>query len=280
MKQPRYDVAIVGAGFAGLYLLHRCRQLGLSARIWEAGNGVGGTWYWNRYPGARCDIESVQYSYQFDKDLQQQWTWSERYASQAEILRYAQHVAERFALIDGIDFNHRVTTASYDDSACYWTITSTAQQSLTARFCIMATGSLSAPNWPAIEGLDNFSGAIYHTATWPHTNVSFRNKNVAVIGTGSSGIQSIPVIAEQAQQVTVFQRTPNYSVPARNKPLDQKTLAAVKANYDYIRAEARKRFPCVYGDYRTESALAASDAECQAEFEKRWQYGGLTFLGA
>jgi cyclohexanone monooxygenase len=280
MSRPQYDVAIVGAGFAGMYLLHRCRQLGLTARIWEAGEGVGGTWYWNRYPGARCDIESVQYSYQFDKALQQEWNWSERYAAQPEILRYAAHVADRFSLLDGIEFNHRVRSATFDDQHQLWTLSADGDRELTARYCVMATGCLSAPNWPAIEGYDRFDGPVYHTATWPHDPVDFRNKKVAVIGTGSSGIQSIPLIAEQADQLTVFQRTPNFSVPARNAPLDAESIAEVKNNYDYLRTEAKKRFAGFYGDYQSISALDVSESERQAEYEKRWEYGGLTFNGA
>lgn len=210
------DVAIVGAGFAGLYLLHRCRQLGLSARIWEKASGVGGVWYWNRYPGARCDVESMQYCYQFDDALQQKWNWSERYSAQPEILKYAQHVAERFNLLDGIDFEHLVKQASFDADHANWTLTSGNGRTLTARYCVMATGCLSQPNWPAIRGYDDFDGKIVHTALWPHEGVDFSDKRVAVVGTGSSGIQSIPHIAAEANTVTVFQRTPNYSVPAHN----------------------------------------------------------------
>ena len=214
VSAPQFDVAIVGAGFAGMYLLHKCRQLGLSARIWEAGDGVGGTWYWNRYPGARCDVESMQYSYQFDERLQQEWEWSERYAPQAEILRYAEHVAERFALLDDIEFGRRVATAEYAENPARWTLSSTSGETLTARLCVMATGCLSMPNWPQLRGYDDFRGAVHHTALWPHDEVDFIGKRVAVIGTGSSAIQSIPRIAAAADHLTVFQRTPNYSVPA------------------------------------------------------------------
>ena len=278
MIKPQYDVAIVGAGFAGLYLLHRCRQLGLSARIWEAGTGVGGTWYWNRYPGARCDIESMQYSYQFDDDLQQTWNWSERYSPQPEILRYAEHVAERFNLLDDIDFERRVATAHYDEATAMWTLATTSEETLSARFCVMATGCLSVPNWPSIEGYDVFQGDIHHTALWPHDEVDFRNKRVAVIGTGSSAIQSIPLIAADAAQLTVFQRTPNYSVPAHNRPMDPNYAADVKERYAEIRACAKQTFNGIYGRLSVGSGLEFNDEERLAEYERRWQDGGLLFL--
>jgi len=280
MTGPRYDVAIVGAGFAGLYLLHRCRQLGLTARVWEAGSGVGGTWYWNRYPGARCDIESMQYSYQFDESLQQEWNWSERYASQPEILRYAEHVSERFNLLDGIDFERRVTSATYDHDGASWTLASQSGEQLTARFCVMATGCLSTPNWPPIKGYEAFSGPVYHTALWPHEGVDLTAKRVAVFGTGSSGIQSIPRIAELAEHLTVFQRTPNYSVPAHNSVMDEEFAKKVKANYAQMRSDAKLNHGAIHGSYRKQSALADSEETRLQEYERRWQLGGLTFLGA
>lgn len=276
----QYDVAIVGAGFAGLYLLHRCRQLGLRARVWEKGAGVGGVWYWNRYPGARCDVESMQYCYQFDAELQQEWNWSERYSAQPEILRYAQHVAQRFNLLDGIDFEHTVKHARFDSEQSIWTLTGENGESLTARYCVMATGCLSKPNWPAIEGYDDFSGPVYHTALWPHEGVDFKGKRVAVIGTGSSGIQSIPHIAVDAEALTIFQRTPNYSVPAQNGPLDPTQAATIKANYQALRDSASQKHNAIDGIYSTESALRVSSEERSAEYEKRWNHGGLTFLGA
>lgn len=275
-----YDVAIVGAGFSGMYLLHRCRQLGLTARIWEAGAGVGGTWYWNRYPGARCDVESMQYCYQFDEDLQQEWEWSERYSAQPEILRYAQHVAERFGLHDGIEFERRVATAQYNDELNQWTLSTESGATLSARFCVMATGCLSAPNWPPIPGFDDFEGAVYHTALWPHDDVSFKGKRVAVIGTGSSAIQSIPHIAAEADFVSVFQRTPNYTIPAHNAPADTDRVARIKAHYKELRASAREKHNGIDGQYNKISALAVSEEERLAEYERRWQEGGLTFLGA
>ncbi len=279
-SDTEYDVAIVGAGFAGLYLLHRCRQLGLTARVWEKATGVGGVWFWNRYPGARCDVESMQYCYQFDTDLQQQWNWSERYSAQPEILQYAQHVAKRFDLLNGIDFEHQVENASFDSEKAHWTLSATNGNTLSARYCVMATGCLSQPNWPAIEGYDDFNGPVHHTALWPHEGVDFHNKSVAVIGTGSSGIQSIPHIAADAKALTVFQRTPNYSVPAQNAPLDPKLADTIKANYAQLRQSASEKHNAIDGHYSTQSALSVSDEERWAEYERRWNHGGLTFLGA
>ena len=214
------DAVIVGAGFAGLYMLHRLRGLGLSARVYEAGDGLGGTWYWNRYPGARCDVESVEYSYQFSHELQQEWEWSERYAAQPELLRYADHVADRFELRRHIAFDTRVTAAVFDEVTSRWAIETDRGERVAAQFCIMATGCLSAAQVPAFPGLESFEGTWYHTGHWPHEGVDFTGRRVGVIGTGSSAIQSIPIIARQAAHLFVFQRTPNFSVPARNAPLD------------------------------------------------------------
>ena len=280
MTDQDYDVAIVGAGFAGLYLLHRLRGLGLKAKVLEAGSNVGGTWYWNRYPGARCDVESMQYSYQFDDALQQEWNWTERYATQPEILRYAEHVAERYDLRRDIQFDTRVSSAHYDDTTAYWTLEAEDGATTLARFCVMATGCLSKPNWPKIDGLNSFSGPTYHTALWPHKKVDFTGKRVAVIGTGSSAIQSIPLIAKEADQLFVFQRTPNYAVPAHNAPLDPEYVAEVKADYAGMRERARNNHPCIDGSFRKGHALDATPEERQAEYERRWQYGGLTFMGA
>ena len=279
-KANDLDVAIVGAGFAGMYMLHRLRHLGLSAQIIEAGSGVGGTWYWNRYPGARCDIESMQYSYQFDDDLQQNWEWSERYSPQAEILAYAEHVADRFDLRRNIQFNTRVKLARYDEAASRWTLQAEDGSELVARFCIMATGCLSVPNWPKIEGLQAFSGPMHHTALWPHEKVSFADKRVAVIGTGSSAIQSIPLIAQEADHLYVFQRTANYSVPAHNGRLDPRYVEKVKSEYPAMRARAKTTHPGIDGLFSRDSALDATPQERRAEYERRWQEGGLTFMGA
>ena len=215
-----YDVVTVGAGFAGLYLIHRLRRLGFSHKVYEAGRGVGGTWYWNRYPGARCDIESLDYSYSFSPELEQDWEWSERYATQPEILRYADHVADRFDLRRDIEFETRVASAAWDDSARRWVIVTDTGDQVTAQFFVMASGCLSTSKRPEVDGVDSFMGATFHTGHWPHDGVDFTGQRVGVIGTGSSAIQSIPIMAAQAAQLTVFQRTPNFSIPARNKVLD------------------------------------------------------------
>jgi cyclohexanone monooxygenase len=275
-----YDAVVVGAGFAGLYMLQRLKQQGLNVRVFEAGGGVGGTWYWNRYPGARCDIPSMEYSYQFSDELQQDWAWTERYATQPEILKYANHVAERFGLLPDIQFNTRVEAAIYDDSNHLWRVALDSGEAVTARYVIMATGCLSVPNVPSIKGLDESARNVYHTGRWPHEGVDFTGKRVAVIGTGSSAIQSIPFIAEQATIVTVFQRTPNYSVPAHNLPLDPEYVAAIKARYREYRAENWQQG---FGaDFRSNdlSAFEVSEQERRAEYEDRWARGGLAFLAA
>ncbi|MHC4067376.1 MAG: flavin-containing monooxygenase [Planctomycetota bacterium] len=273
-------MAIVGAGFAGMYMLHRLRGLGFTARVIEAGSGVGGTWYWNRYPGARCDIESMQYSYQFDDALQQEWEWSERYSPQPEILTYAEHVADRYDLRPDIQFNTRVKAARYDEAASQWTLETEDGGRTVGRFCVMATGCLSVPNWPKIEGLKRFAGPTYHTALWPHEKVDFTGKRVAVIGTGSSAIQSIPLIAREAAQLYVFQRTPNYSIPAHNAPLDPERVKEIKADYAAMRARAKRTHPGIDRPFNKGDALDAALEERQAEYERRWQEGGLTFMGA
>jgi cation diffusion facilitator CzcD-associated flavoprotein CzcO len=276
------DVVIVGAGFAGMYMLHRSRGLGLSAQVFEAGSGVGGTWYWNRYPGARCDIESMEYSYGFDEELQQEWEWSERYAPQPEILRYAEHVAERFDLKRDIAFDTRVTDATWDEGSTTWRVRTDQGHEVSAQFLVMATGCLSAANLPEIEGRDTFAGPTYHTGLWPHEGVDFSGQRVGIIGTGSSALQSIPIIAEQAAHLTVFQRTATYSVPAWNGPLDPDEVAKVKANYREFR-EANKQMPSAFGawlDPPTKATMEATPEERRARFEERWKHGGLPFLGA
>jgi cyclohexanone monooxygenase len=275
-----FDVVVVGAGFAGMYMLHRLRQQGLRVRVVEAGSGVGGTWYWNRYPGARCDVESMQYSYQFDEALQQEWEWTERYAAQPEILRYANHVADRFALRRDIDFNTRVSKAIFDESTKSWALTTSDGRHYSSRFVVMATGCLSAPNRPKLEGLESFKGAIYHTGEWPHEGVDFTGKRVAVIGTGSSAVQSIPLIAEQAKQLTIFQRTAHWVVPAHNGPMDPDVQRSWKADYPAKRAAAKSLPTGVLFDYSTERALETPADARNKEYERRWQRGGTTFIGA
>jgi cyclohexanone monooxygenase len=272
-----FDAVIVGAGLAGIYMLHRLRGLGLSARVYEGGAGVGGTWYWNRYPGARCDVESMDYSYSFSEELQQEWRWSERYASQPEILAYISHVVDRFDLRREIEFDTRVTAAHFDEAASRWTVSTQHGETVIAQFCIMATGCLSAAQIPGFPGLETFAGERYHTGHWPHEGVNFSGQRVAVIGTGSSAIQSIPIIAEQAAHLFVFQRTPNFAVPAHNAPLDPEHERQVKANYaDFRRAARASRIGFVV-EAREESALAVSEEERQREYEKRWNRGGLGF---
>ena len=277
------DVIVVGAGFAGLYAVYKFRRLGFSVRAFEAGDDVGGTWYWNRYPGCRCDIESIHYSYQFDHDLQQEWDWTERYAAQPEILSYIRHVADRFELRRDIRFNTRVTAATFEPAAgevpSHWTVATDDGQTHRARFCVMASGCLSSPNLPDMAGRDTFSGDMYHTGRWPHEGVDFTGRKVAVIGTGSSGIQSIPLIAQQAAHVTVFQRTPNYAVPASNRPLEPRELKDVKSRYKEIRAQAKKGIPALPVKPAGPSALAVSDEEREETYEYWWQNSGLAFQG-
>ncbi len=271
------DAVVVGAGFAGLYALHKFRSQGLSVRVFEAAPEIGGTWYFNRYPGARCDVESVDYCYSFSEELQQEWTWTEKYATQAEILRYMNWVADRLDLRGGITFNTRVTSATLDEQSLRWTVVTDTGETVTARFVVMATGPLSAALTPAFPGLDTFAGEVYHTAHWPHEPVDFTGKRVAVIGTGSSGIQSIPLIAEQAEHLYVFQRTPNFSVPAGNRPLTAEEVAEIKANY----AE-RRRLSWRSGGGSPHIAhpkltMEVSAEERRAAFERRWDLGGVLF---
>ena len=276
------DIAVVGAGFAGMYTIHRARQTGMSVQVFEAGTDVGGTWYWNRYPGARCDIESVEYSYSFDEDLQQEWEWRERYAPQPEILEYAQHVADRFDLRSDIQFSTRITSAHFHESTNTWTITTDRGDSVTARFVVFATGCLSSANVPPFDGADTFTGDVYHTGQWPHEGVDFTGKTVAVIGTGSSAIQSIPIIANQAKHLTVFQRTASYSVPARNDSIDHDYVKEVKSNYKAFRDANRQQTGAFGSNIRRSdiSALAVTEEERRAEFEKRWEEGGFAFLSS
>jgi cyclohexanone monooxygenase len=274
------DAVVVGAGFAGMYMLHRLRGLGLSVRVYEAGDGVGGTWYWNRYPGARCDVESMDYSYSFSEELQQEWRWTERYSAQPEILRYANHVADRFDLRRDIQFGTRVTAAIFDEAAARWAIETDRGDRVTARLCIMATGCLSDAQVPDFPGLASFEGRRYHTGRWPHEGVDFTGRRVGVIGTGSSAIQSIPLIARQAAHVYVFQRTPNYSMPAHNAPLDPDYERRVKAAYAEFRRQARESRVGFVTERSGDSALAVPAEEREREFEKRWSRGGLGFSAA
>jgi cyclohexanone monooxygenase len=263
-----------------MYMLHRLRGLGFTARVFEAGGGVGGTWYWNRYPGARCDVESMQYSFSFSEELDQEWSWSEKYSPQPEILAYANHIADRFDLRRDIVFDTRVTRAAFDEKAKRWEIETDRGDKVTAQFCIMAVGCLSSPNRPRFEGIDDFKGPIYHTGEWPHEGVDFTGLRVGVIGTGSSAIQSIPIIAKQASELTVFQRTATWSVPAWNEALTPEYLKAAKADYPALRAKARARPTGFYFPFNMKPALEASPEEREKLYEEAWERGGLPFLGA
>jgi cyclohexanone monooxygenase len=276
-----YDAIIVGAGFAGLYMLHRLRGLGLHARVIEAADGVGGTWYWNRYPGARCDIESLEYQYGFDDDLAREWKWTERYASQPEILRYIEWVADRLDLRRDVQFQTRVTAAHFDEANGRWMVETDHGDRFSAAFCIMATGCLSSPRHPGFKGLESFQGDWYHTGYWPHEGVDFTGKRVGVIGTGSSGIQSIPLIARQAKQLTVFQRTPNFSIPAHNGPIDPEAEKRMTEHYTEVRQRARASTAGVVSRAPSEkSALQVTPEEREREYQERWEYGGLGMGGA
>jgi len=275
-----FDAVVIGAGFAGMYMLHRLRGLGLSARVYEAGGGVGGTWYWNRYPGARCDVESMQYSFSFSEELDQEWTWSEKYSPQPEILSYANHIADRFGLRQDIVFDTRVTAATWDERAKRWRIETDRGDKVSAKFCVMAVGCLSAPNRPKFPGIEDFEGPVYHTGEWPHEGVDFTGLRAGVIGTGSSAIQSIPIIAKQASQLTVFQRTATWSVPAWNETLTPDYVKAVKADYPALRAKARARPTGFYFPFNMKPALEASEDERKQRYEEAWARGGLPFLGA
>lgn len=276
----KVDAVIVGAGFAGLYMLHRLRGLGFSAQVYEEASGVGGTWYWNRYPGARCDVESLEYSYSFSEELDREWRWTERYASQPEILRYLNHVADRFDLRRDIRFETRITSAVFDEENAVWNVITSRGERVSARFCVMATGCLSAAKKPDFDGLETFRGKCYQTSHWPHEGVDFSGQRVAVIGTGSSAIQAIPIIAEQASHLYVFQRTPNFSVPARNGPLTPEALDDWNANRACYRERARKSpFPILTVDMSPRSALATPPEERECAYEERWQRGGVSLAG-
>ena len=275
-----FDAVVVGAGFAGLYMLHRLHGLGLSARLYEAGDGVGGTWHWNRYPGARCDVESVEYSYSFSDELQQDWQWTERFAAQPEILRYLNHVADRFGLRPDIQLGSRVAAAAYDEAARQWQVTLATGERARARFLIMATGCLSAARRPGIPGLGSFAGDLWHTASWPAGGADFAGQRVGVIGTGSSGVQVVPIIAARAARVTVFQRTANFQVPARNAPLEPGYVARVKASYPALRERARHAPGGTLRELHPESAVAAPPDLRRARYEELWARGGADILGS
>jgi cation diffusion facilitator CzcD-associated flavoprotein CzcO/acetyl esterase/lipase len=277
---PAVEVAVVGAGMAGLYLLHRLRQAGVSARVLEAADDVGGTWYWNRYPGARCDVQSLDYSFSFDPALEAEWQWSEKYATQPEILRYLQHVADRLHLREDIQFSTRVEGAEWDDHARLWRLRTDGGEQITCRYYVMATGCLSMPKTLDIDGTARFGGEVYFTSRWPHEGVDFTGKRVAVIGTGSSAIQSIPIIARQAEALTVFQRTPNFSIPAYNGPVPAPKKAQLEQDRNAYRDEARRSNAGVPVTPSEVGAQTVSDEERMARLEEAWKTGGIIeFMG-
>jgi cyclohexanone monooxygenase len=276
----KFDVVVVGGGLGGLYALHKLRGLGLSVRVFEAGSGVGGTWFWNRYPGARCDVESMEYSYSFSNELQQEWKWPERYGTQPEILRYINHVADRFDLRRDIQLNTRVVSAVFNPKAGRWTVTTDQGEVVSAQFCVMASGNLSTPRVPDFKGLENFQGKWYHTGLWPQEGVDFAGQRVAVIGTGSSGVQMIPQIAAQADHLTVFQRTANFSLPARNAPLDPEKERRHKEEYEARRLAALDTpFGIAGHPAPTRAALEVTEEDRQKAYETKWAEGGsISFL--
>jgi cation diffusion facilitator CzcD-associated flavoprotein CzcO len=273
-----HDVIVVGAGFSGLYALHRLRKLGFSVRVLERGSGVGGTWFWNRYPGARCDIESVDYCYSFSEELLDEWTWSERYAAQPEILAYLNHVADRFDLRRAIQLETEVESAHFNESADRWVLTTSQGERLHCRWCVMATGNLSKIKRPGFAGLDEFQGEWFHTGDWPPNGVDFSGRRVAVIGTGSTGIQAIPQIAKQASQLYVFQRTPNYSMPAQNRPLTAEERREIRGNYAQRRRFAEQSDPGIPFPAPTKAAFEVTPSERRRMYEQGWRRGGINSL--
>jgi cyclohexanone monooxygenase len=285
-QDTEYDAVIVGAGWAGLYMLHRLREAGYRARLLEAGSGVGGTWFWNRYPGARCDLHSVAYSYSFSEDLQQDWEWPELYSTQADIERYANHVADRFDLWPDISLSTRVRAADYDEAAHRWRITTASGEQLNAAYCIMATGGFSIPAKPDIAGIDSFAGDVYYTQQWPHTKIDFEGKRVGVVGTGSSGTQTITAVgAEPVEHLYVFQRTANYAVPGWNRVADPEFTRATKSHYREYRDLSRSSgngtlYPPALGTLTIGPFAGLSEEEFQQRMQELWDCGGAYIVSA
>jgi cyclohexanone monooxygenase len=272
------DVVVVGAGFAGLYALHRLRGMGVSVRVIERAPDVGGTWYYNRYPGARCDTESHVYCYSFSDELLNEWEYSERYPEQSEMLEYFRFVADKFDLREDIQFETEVTSVDFDEAAGTWEVRTDCGDELRAQHVILAVGPLSEPYVPEFDGLDEYTGDLYHTATWPHEPVSFDGESVGVVGTGSSGVQLIPRVAERAETLTVYQRTPNWIVPAQNRPLTDDDWAEIRANYDEIWERARNTSSGHPYDTMYPSVEGLDDETVEEALEERWQQGGFIFL--
>jgi cyclohexanone monooxygenase len=291
-KAEKVDVLVAGAGFAGMYILKMLKDAGYNVLVVEEADGVGGTWYWNRYPGARCDVPSLEYSYGFSDELQQEWEWSSKYSTQPEILEYANHVADRFDLKRYIRFGQRVMSATYLEETKSWYVVTSSGNQFESKYCIMATGSISAINKPKFAGLDSFKGDWYLTGRWPHENVDLSGKSVGIVGTGSSGVQTIPMLAQKAKHLTVFQRTANYSIPARNRPLDPEEVKEIKNNYGAVRDRQRDtragimvRVEDDFDNYITvnpgmKSALEVSEEERTKEYQERWEKGfhGFTVM--
>ncbi|WP_302622085.1 flavin-containing monooxygenase [Lysinibacillus fusiformis] len=271
------DAVILGAGFAGLYMLHQLKSKGFSTIVYETGDGVGGVWYWNRYPGARCDIESIYYNYTFSKELYEEWTWTSRFPEQEEILRYLNYVADRLKLRANIQFNTRVKAAHFDEEQNKWLVYLNDGHQVLAKYFITGIGCLSAANVPKFQGLDQFSGEWYHTGHWPHEKVDFTGKRVGIIGTGSSGIQAIPVIAKEAKHLTVFQRTPQYIIPARNHLYDEGFIRETKGNFENLKHAMRNSVSGTPFAYNHPSAIEDSDHHRQEVFEEAWAQGGFAF---
>ncbi|MDJ0919914.1 MAG: NAD(P)/FAD-dependent oxidoreductase [Henriciella sp.] len=278
--RKRLDAVVVGAGFGGMYMVHKLREMGLSILGIEAGSDVGGVWYWNRYPGARCDLMCIDYSYSFNEDIQQEWTWSEQFAAQPEILEYAKFVATKLKLREHFLFDTRVVRANWDDDQNVWIIETDRSEIFEATYCIMATGPLSKPKDPEIPGLDEFEGELYRAAKWPHTPVDFAGKRVGLIGTGSTGIQIVPVVAKQAKELCVFQRTPSYSMPMRNDKLDADYVAEIKRNYEGLRAAARNSALGGVRPSTTRPYFSLPPGQRRAVLEDCWKQGGHAVLGA
>lgn len=277
-ETQHFDVVIVGAGFGGLYALYKLRKLGLRVQVLEAGDAIGGTWYWNRYPGARCDVESMQYSYSFSDEIQQEWEWSELYATQPEILRYINFVADKLDLRSEVQLNTRVKSAQFDEDKAQWQVETSEGQKFSAPYMIMATGCLSMPVEPKIDGLADFDGPILRTSSWPKQPVDLSGKRVGIIGTGSSGIQTIPQITAMAAQVSVFQRTPNYSIPARNTAMDADYMADWKQHYGERRGAILKARNHTITDGLGVSGTSVSHEEFEGNLEQRWLRGGIRFM--
>lgn len=271
------DAVILGAGFAGLYMLHQLKSKGFSTIVYETGDGVGGVWYWNRYPGARCDIESIYYNYTFSIELYEEWTWTSRFPEQEEILRYLNYVADRLKLRSNIQFNTRVKAAHFDEEQHKWLVHLNDGHQVLAKYFITGIGCLSAANVPKFQGLDQFSGKWYHTGHWPHEKVDFTGKRVGIIGTGSSGIQAIPVIAKEAKHLTVFQRTPQYTIPARNHLYDEDFIRETKGNFKNLKHAMRNSVSGTPFAYNHPSAIEDSDHHRQEVFEEAWAQGGFAF---